>query len=447
MHSQDTQGLWGPLLDVPFTVDLVGPVTIASAMSPSALNGAVSDPSNPGFAKVTALVQDTQNNSQVSSKVVQAVAFFDDPAAPSPTHKGLTLQATDGAFDSSVENVYGLVPLSQVKTWATVQGEHKLYVYGQDAAGNWGATTLASFLVDTVKPAISGLSAAATAGATPATVTVTANLAGTQSSDITGGEVWFGTVDPGVGRATHVTVSYSGTSATFTIPVAQLPLGTTTINVRLQDKAGNWSAAGTTTYTLAPTGVTALTFDTSSFPGAGWTATGGVSRRTTSPTLGTTGYLRATGGRLPAYVANAAPTPVALASAQLLLRGDTLSVPAGKSVTVYRGLYGTTTSFSLTATGTGAGLALTPVLAGPDVTGKPIPVGNTAIVTVRVTMDGTQGQLTVAVYNAAGSLLGVQQLSNGAAARTTDSVSLGLVDQSSAIRPSGYVSLDQLQRW
>ncbi len=227
VHSKDTQGLWGPLLDVPFTVDLVGPVTIASAMSPSALNGVISDPSNPGFAKVTAIVQDTQNNSQVSSRVVQAVAFFDDAAAPTATHKGMTLQATDGAFDSSVEGVYGLVPLSQVKTWATTQGDHKLYVYGQDAAGNWGSTTLATFVVDTAKPVISSLTVAPTTGSSPATMTVTANLSGAQTSDITVGEVWFGGTDPGVGRATKVTVTYTGTQATFTIPRAQLLLGST----------------------------------------------------------------------------------------------------------------------------------------------------------------------------------------------------------------------------
>ncbi len=453
VHSQDTQGLWGPLLDVPFTVDLVGPVTIASAMSPSALNGVVSDPSNPGFAKVTALVQDTQNNSQVSSKVVQAVAFFDDPAVPSPTHKGLTLQATDGAFDTSVENVYGLVPLSQVKTWATVQGEHKLYVYGQDAAGNWGATTLATFVVDTVKPVISSSTAATTPTTpgslpTPATVTVTANLSGTQSSDITGGEVWFGTVDPGVGRGTRVTVSYTGTKVTFTIPVAQLKLGLNTLGVRVQDKAGNWSAASSATYTVAPspTTITTQPFNTP-FPGTNWTATTtGVARSTATPTLGATSYLRATGGAKPAYVASSVPTGVALANAQLLLRGDTLN--AGKPVAVYQGYSGSTPSFSVVATGTGATLALTPVLAGQaTASGKPVTVGNTGIVTLRVTMDGSRGQLTVAVYNAAGSLLGVQELSNGATAQKTDSVRLGLVNQSSTNRPSGYVSLDQLQRW
>ena len=448
VHSQDTQGLWGPLLDVPFTVDLVGPVTIASAMSPSALNGVVSDPSNPGFAKVTALVQDTQNNSQVSSNVVQAVAFFDDQALPSPTHKGLTLQATDGAFDSSVENVYGLVPLSQVKTWATLQGEHTLYVYGQDAAGNWGATTSATFVVDTVKPVVSGLTVAPTAGATPATVTVTANLTGTQSSDITGGEVWFGTVDPGVGRGTRVTVSYTGTKVTFTLPLAQLKLGLTTLGVRVQDKAGNWSTASSATYTLAPTGVTTQGFDSTTFPPSGWSVTGAIARRTAAPTLGSTGYLRATGGRKSAFVSTSPATPSAVASAQFLLRGDTLNVRAGSSVAVYQGSVGTTTtsSFKVVARGTGAGLTLTPVVDGTGgTTGKPITVGNTGIVTVRVTMDGAVGQLTVAVYDATGSLLGVQQLA--AAPRTTGTVSLGLINLPGSAAPSGYVSLDELSRW
>ncbi|PKW25475.1 multicopper oxidase domain-containing protein [Phycicoccus duodecadis] len=444
VHSLDSQNLWGPLRDVPFTVDLVGPVTIASAMSPSALNGAVSDPSNPGFATVTARVQDEQNGSSVTSTVVQAVAFFDDAAAPSATHKGLTLQATDGAFDTSVEDVYGLVPLSQVKSWS--QGEHQVYVYGQDAAGNWGTTTVATFVVDTVRPVIATLTAAATSGATPATVTVTANLSGTQTSDITYGEVWYGTVDPGVGRANKVTVSYTGTQAAFTIPLAQLPLGVTTINVRLQDKAGNWSAAARTTYTVSAT-TSALTFDSTSFPGTGWSAAGAAKRSTTAPLMVGSGYLQATGGKAPATVTNTTLTPYA--NAQFLVRGSTLAVKAGQAVTVYRGGSSSQpTTFAVVASGSGAALALTPVLAGQTTaTGTPIVIGNTVIATVRLMMDTTAGQLTFAVYNAAGSLLGVQQLSNGSAAAPISKVWLGLVDQSTGLKPSGYVSLDQLQRW
>ena len=451
VHSKDTQGLWGPLLDVPFTVDLVGPVTIASAMSPSALNGAISDPSNPGFAKVTAIVQDSQNNSTVSSRIVQAVAFFDDPAAPTATHKGMTLQATDGAFDSSTENVYGLVPLSQVKTWASTQGDHQLYVYGQDAAGNWGATTLATFVVDTVKPVISSLTVTPTAGSSPATVTVTAALSGTQTSDITGGEVWFGSVDPGVGRATKVTVSYTGTQATFTIPRAQLLLGSTTVNLRLQDKAGNWSVAASGTATVSATPVDTQTFDGNTFPPTGWAKTSGngIARSTTQPRMVGTGYVRATGGTNPAYLTSPTASPATVvANAQFALRGDSLAVPTGTRVTIYQGYAGTTARFSVVATGSGAGLALTPVLAGQTTpTGTPITIGNTAIVTVRVTMDSTAGQLTLAVYGSTGNLLGVQQLGNGTPAAGTTSIRVGLVDQSTAVRPTGYVSLDQLQRW
>ncbi len=451
VHSKDTQGLWGPLLDVPFTVDIVGPVTIASAMSPSALNGVISDPSNPGFAKVTAIVQDSQNNSQVSSRVVQAVAFFDDAAAPTPTHKGMTLQATDGAFDSSVEGVYGLVPLSQVKTWATTQGDHKLYVYGQDAAGNWGATTMATFVVDTAKPVISSLSVAPTPGSSPATMTVTTNLSGVQTSDITVGEVWFGGTDPGVGRATKVTVTYTGTQATFTIPRAQLLLGSTTVNLRLQDKAGNWSVAASGTATVSATPVDTQTFDSTTFPPTGWARTGGtgVARSTTQPRLIGTAYVRATGSATPAYLTSptAAPATV-VANAQLVVRGDTLAVPAGKRVTVYQGYSGTAARFSVVATGSGAGLALTPVLAGqPTPTGTPITVGSTAMVTVRVTMDSTAGQLTLAVYSTTGALLGVEQLGNGTPAAGTSSIRVGLVDQSTGTRPSGRLSFDQLQRW
>ncbi len=137
-----------------------------------------------------------------------------------------------------------------------------------------------------------------------------------------------------------------------------------------------------------------------------------------------------------------------VANAQLVLRGDTLNVPGNRRVTVYQGYSGTTARFSVVATGSGAGLALTPVLAGqPTPTGTPITVGSTAMVTVRVTMDSTAGQLTLAVYSTTGALLGVEQLGNGTPAAGTTSIRVGLVDQSTGTRPGGYLSFDQLQRW
>lgn len=50
------------------------------------------------------------------------------------------LEAVDGAFDSEVETVTGLVDLSELKP-----GRHTVFIQGQDSLGNWGAVSAAFF--------------------------------------------------------------------------------------------------------------------------------------------------------------------------------------------------------------------------------------------------------------------------------------------------------------
>lgn len=445
-HAKDTQGLWGPMLDIPFTVDQTGPVTVASALSPSILNGQISDPSNPGFAKVTALVQDLNNGSSVSSNITQAVAFFDDSAAPSATHKGMTLLAVDGSFDSPSEGVYGLVPLSQVRSWAAKQGAHQLYVYGMDAAGNWGPATGATFVVDTVAPKLTTLSASVAGPAvTPPTVQVTLGYTGAQSSAISYAEVWIGSRDPGVGRATRYSATNpaDGTVA-VSIPLSDFLLGTTTINARVLDAAGNWSNAVTGSFVNPTTALQSANFDSNPFPPSGWSKTGSVSR-TTKGTIEGAGSMAASGGNAPAYVSTQVAPARDLFNAQLRFRSG-VSVPAGQVVTVFEALSGSTRTIAVQARGTGAGLQVAPTLAGqPAPTGTWVTVG-TDTVTIHVTWDKSAATYRFQVYSATGDLVSSQTLAGGSTSTAT-SLRFGLIDQSKSVKPSGSATFDSFLGW
>src|SRR5207248_10007878 len=66
------------------------------------------------------------------------------------------MTASDGAFSSPTEAVTGT--LTPALFNALSQGTHTIYVHGEDAAGNWGTTTSATFLKDTVNPSSSATS-------------------------------------------------------------------------------------------------------------------------------------------------------------------------------------------------------------------------------------------------------------------------------------------------
>ena len=259
VHSKDSLGLWGPPLDIPLVVDLSGPVVAAASVSPSPSNGIVSNKSNPGYLYISAEISDRDSGGALLSNLVDAEAFLDPKVAIPAGGTGLQLIAVDGSINSPSEQVYGLLPISQVKSLA--QGTHHLFVRGEDAAGNWGPMFGVDLIVDKTAPVLGTLvgSPSPTNGA--ANLTLTAPV--TEAVGLNTAEYWLGTTDPGVGKGTQVPVAVVGGNAVATISLAGIALGAQQFNLRVQDTAQNWSKPVNTTVTVSkPNIIFANNFET-----------------------------------------------------------------------------------------------------------------------------------------------------------------------------------------
>jgi hypothetical protein len=258
VHSHDSLGLWGPVLDVPFTLDRTGPTVDAASITPNPSNGLLSAPGNTGYLRIAGVVTDRETNGAVANGLKGAEAFV-APTNPSPAPgTGLQLLAVDGKYDSPSEQVYGLVPLSQVK--AKADGSYQVLLRGKDVAGNWGALFAIPLTIDKKAPSLASVTGAPNPTAGAALLTLTAPV--TNDTAFQTAEFWTGTTDPGVGKATRVQVSYVGTDAVVSVPLAGITPGSVRFNLRVQDLAGNWSNAVNTTVTVSrPNAIFSDTFD------------------------------------------------------------------------------------------------------------------------------------------------------------------------------------------
>lgn len=235
VRVKDSFGLWGPLLDIPITIDKTAPSVAGAAVSPPATNGKQSDPSNPGYFRISAEITDTASN------VVQGEAFLKTAGG---NGTGIQMRPVDGKMDSADESMYALVPLSQLTGYKTDQ-KIPVLVHGKDAAGNWNTTfdTSASLILDRTAPVL-GATLSATLG-DPGQAAVALRTSLTEANTVRAAEVWTGTTDPGVGKATPA--SFSVGTGTVTV-FATFPSTTaaTVFHVRVMDMAGNWSNASAT---------------------------------------------------------------------------------------------------------------------------------------------------------------------------------------------------------
>ncbi len=332
VRSYDSLGLWGPLLDIPFTVDRTGPVVSGAEVGPNPSNGVVSAPANPGYAVVSASITDA--GAGWGSNLADAEAFLDTRGADG---SGVQLIPTDGKLDSPTESVYGLIPLTQIRTLS--EGTHHVLVHGKDAAGNWGADFVTNLLVDKTAPTLDTLTVSPnpTAGA----ALVTARTKYTDASGTIGAaEFWFGATDPGVGNASAVTVSL-GTDgyATIMVPMAGVPAGAQQLHIRISDKAGNWSGVATAAVTVNPPPVMTESFDSTTLNPA-WAKTAGPVGTVTvvaganlpAPAGGSNGlqvtYPTTNGARQPAYISRSLGTTLTSAHVDIDLNAANLTTGA-----------------------------------------------------------------------------------------------------------------------
>ncbi len=136
---------------------------------PDALNVAVSaSPVTAGTpVNLTAVINDTRYNNMNGAEPTQSIAAAEYYVDTPPWQGGtpLPMAATDGTFNSTVENV-----TAAVDTTGLSAGRHILFVRGRDAANNWGAFS-AVFLTVEAAPcqapdAVADLSIAAGLGNT-----------------------------------------------------------------------------------------------------------------------------------------------------------------------------------------------------------------------------------------------------------------------------------------
>jgi len=236
VRAQDALGNFGAPGSISLRVDKSAPGTSAVSAQPNPNNGTLGVQITSGgafYVRIDATVADPSSGG-VSSNVTAAEYFFDTVGA---NGSGGAMIPADGSFNSPSELVYGAVDLIHINALST--GTHTIYVHGRDAAGNWGATTSTSFLIDRTSPTFTGISLAPnpTNGAPVVTLTPL-GAADAGGAGVGGGEYWINpptNTTPAPGSGTQ----FSG--ATASIPVAALATGTYTVSARIRDAAGNWS--------------------------------------------------------------------------------------------------------------------------------------------------------------------------------------------------------------
>jgi hypothetical protein len=230
VRSQDSLGNWGSATTINLIVDQTGPTTSNVVAAPNPNNGAL--PFNPnGGAETTPALRVTASISDATSNIAAVETFIDTVGA---NGSGVVMQPVDGLFNSPSEAAYGDIPLTTIA--ALSDGNHTIYVHGKDAAGNWGATSSTTLVIDKTAPTISSVTL--NGMASPATI-----LSGTASMTLN-----VNATDGGTGLAGgqysvdgSAPTAFAGTSTS--ISTGGLAGGTHTVTVQMKDGVGNLSAA------------------------------------------------------------------------------------------------------------------------------------------------------------------------------------------------------------
>jgi len=249
LKTADEGPNWSPISNSPSAAafeDTVGPATSAVSATPNPTDGAAT-------VTLTANVDD----STTGGSNVAAAEYFVDSVGADGT--GTAMAASDGNFNSPAE---GVTVDIDVSGWTV--GTYTLYVHGQDAYGNWGATQSTTLDVtvtpDTQGPVTTAVSATPNPTEGAATVTLTANVddSAMGGSDIAEAEYFVDSVG-GDGTGTAMSASDGNFNSptegvTVDIDVSGWSTGTYNLYVHGRDSAGNWGTTASTTLdvTAAP---------------------------------------------------------------------------------------------------------------------------------------------------------------------------------------------------
>lgn len=214
----------------PGSSDMTGPTGSGLLLAPNPSNGS-------GLITFNATISDSTTG---GSNVDQA-EYFIDTIGVSGT--GTALNASDSTFDSVTEAVTALIDPSSLSS-----GSHNVYIHGHDAAGNWGAVTSISLILDKAGPSTTGLSGNPnpTLGTVSVAISGTANDSASGNSNVTNAEFFIDTVGAdGSGTAltlnqTAPIVSITGTISAVTM--SGLSEGNHWVYAHSQDAYGNWGS-------------------------------------------------------------------------------------------------------------------------------------------------------------------------------------------------------------
>ncbi len=137
VSAVDTAGNEGPFSDEASgktLADKTGPNTLNLNINPNPTNGATT-------VTLTATIDDSTNG---NSNIVAAEYFIDEIGGDG---SGIPMEASDGMFNSPVEDVAANIDVSG---WSA--GSYTIYVHGKDAAENWGSISSVTLEVTEAPP-------------------------------------------------------------------------------------------------------------------------------------------------------------------------------------------------------------------------------------------------------------------------------------------------------
>ncbi len=303
VRAQDSRGNWGAFGTGALTLDLTGPSTGSLVAQPNPNNGQFPYSVNNPSMRVTAAFTDG------AAKISTAEGFIDAVGA---NGTGFPFVPVDGLFNSPSEAGYVNIPLTTINLLTS--GNHTLSVHAKDSAGNWGAFSAITLVIDRGAPAISGASASPnptnTAASDNTSFTLSANVTDAVSN-INRAE-WFEGADPGLGNGVPIVIPTPATSLTLSATVdfvaRNWSAGTHTLFIRARDAAGNWSPTiSTTVNVVLPNAVFSDGFESGSF--SAWNSVTGtnIAVNAASALSGGFGMQATLGGTAARYVTNLAP--------------------------------------------------------------------------------------------------------------------------------------------
>jgi serine protease AprX len=242
------------------TVDLTGPATVSATVTPSLSNGTAD-----------AAVHATGDDTATGGSAIAAAEYFVDAPGVAGTGTAMAVTPATPAAGATAGATAGLDAAILAATLnALADGSHTISVHAKDAAGNWGATTNTTLLIDKVKPTVSAVSA--TPNPTQGATTVNLTAQATDALTAVDRAEWFTGTDPGAGNATPMTITGTGPwTLAATITTSNWNEGAYTLTMRSRDAAGNWSVTGSTVLQVQAA-LSFSTFGNTNPPGVAGTA-------------------------------------------------------------------------------------------------------------------------------------------------------------------------------